>query len=202
MNTYEFEDRTTHLETYEWDDIWWEQTQRTDAKRILYIGDSISRGTRRLVTKLSEETILCDGYATSKGLDNPYLLPTLHLFASQEKKRDAVLFNNGLHGWNLDEESDYPLYYEKVVQGLLKEFPDTPIVLVLTTHIKSPSRDPRVQKRNEAAKAIAEKYSIPVLDFYRLTVENVHLRGEDGVHYAPEGYELMAKAVIDCVNAL
>ena len=119
-----------------------------------------------------------------------------------KKKRDAVLFNNGLHGWNLDEETDYPLYYEKVVQGLLKEFPDTPLVLVLTTHIKSPSRDPRVQKRNEAAKAIAEKYSLPVLDFYRLTVENVHLRGEDGVHYAPEGYELMAKAVIDCVNAL
>ena len=70
--TYETNDTSRKLETFEWDNVWWEQTANKTAKRIAYIGDSISCGTRRLITSLSKSEILCDGFGTSKALDNPY----------------------------------------------------------------------------------------------------------------------------------
>ena len=41
------------LEMYEWDNTWWEQAPDTDRKRVLYIGDSISCGIRRIATEVS-----------------------------------------------------------------------------------------------------------------------------------------------------
>ena len=39
--TYESNNTTIELETYEWDNVWWEQAPKQDATRDLYIGDSI-----------------------------------------------------------------------------------------------------------------------------------------------------------------
>ena len=50
--TYETKNITKKLETLEWDNVWWEQTANVTTTRILYIGDSISCGTRRLITAL------------------------------------------------------------------------------------------------------------------------------------------------------
>ena len=113
--TYEKEATNTPLEVYEWDNVWWEQTNNTTAKRVLYIGDSISYCTRNVVTATANEEILVDGFATSKALDNPYFLPTLKLFMEQQPGRDAVLLNNGLHGWHLDEETGYRIGYRKSI---------------------------------------------------------------------------------------
>jgi hypothetical protein len=52
--TYETSEKLNKLEKYEWDNVWWEQTADKTAKRILYIGDSISCGTRQLITKLAD----------------------------------------------------------------------------------------------------------------------------------------------------
>ena len=49
--TYENMDRSTKLETYEWDHVRWEHAATDDVPRVLYIGDSISCGTRRLATR-------------------------------------------------------------------------------------------------------------------------------------------------------
>ena len=53
--TYEREDRKTVLEKYEWDNVWVENTDNNESNRVLYIGDSISCGTRRNATMLTEE---------------------------------------------------------------------------------------------------------------------------------------------------
>ena len=97
--TYEFEAREHQLETYEWDNVWWEHTEINDLPRVLYIGDSISCGTRRVATATADKKILFDGFGTSKALDNPYFKDSLHIFAQQQGKRAVVVFNNGLHGW-------------------------------------------------------------------------------------------------------
>ena len=44
--TFEFEDRKEQLETWEWDNVMINHTEDTQGKRLLYIGDSISCGTR------------------------------------------------------------------------------------------------------------------------------------------------------------
>ena len=39
-------------------------------------------------------------------------MPSVKLFAQQESRRDAVVFNNGLHGWHLDDSTEYAEHYE------------------------------------------------------------------------------------------
>ena len=121
------------LEELEWDNVWWESTGNTEAKRVLYIGDSISCALRRLATEASGMRILFDGYGSSKALDNPYLIPAIQMFGRQEGRRELVLVNNGLHGFHLDDETEYPAGYEKLIGFLKEEYAGTPLAVVLTT---------------------------------------------------------------------
>ncbi|MBQ8302732.1 MAG: SGNH/GDSL hydrolase family protein [Clostridia bacterium] len=199
---YEFEKRNERLETYEWDNVWWEQTEKTDVPRVLYIGDSISCGTRRVATRVAENAVLFDGLGTSKALDNPYFRQTVSLFADQQKARCAVLFNNGLHGWHLDDETEYGQYYESMLQFLKDKFEGTLIALCLTTHVANPERNARVVARNRVVTALAKKYNLPVVDLYSITEANPELLSADGVHFAPEGYQLLANELVSKVKEL
>lgn len=194
--TYEFESKNTELETYEWDNVWWEQTDRNDVSRALYIGDSISCAVRNLATSCSNSKILFDGFGTTKALDNPFFFDSIRLFAKQQRYRNVVLFNNGLHGWHLDDDTQYPCYYEKMVKFLLDEFNDTPIVIVLTTSVANTEREQRVKRRNEAAIKIAHKYGLPIIDLYSVSVESSKFRSADGVHFEIDGYEKFAKQIV------
>ena len=193
--TYENEAPKACLETYEWDNVWWEQTNKFDTPRVLYIGDSISCGTRRKATELSQGQFLFDGFGTSKAVDNPYLTSSIRIFAEQQRNRCAVLFNNGLHGWHLQDETEYKQYYEKMIRFLLDEFKDTPLLLVLTTHVANADRDARVVVRNRVVSELALKYGLSTVDLYAITNSQNDLF-TDGVHLKPEGYELLAKELI------
>lgn len=194
--TYEFEKRDVPLEQYEWDNVWWEQTDKTDVPRVLYIGDSISCNARRVATEVSGSTLLFDGLGTSKGIDNPYFCETVRLFAAQQGERAAILFNNGLHGWHLDDETEYKQNYEEVVRFLLDKFAGTPTVLVLTTSVRNAERDARVVIRNRAVSEIAGKYGLEVIDLYTPTHEHPELIAADGVHLTHEGYRLLAGELV------
>ena len=194
--TYEFENKSTKLETYEWDNVWWEQTNKNDISRVLYIGDSISCATRRIATSCSEDKILFDGFGTSKALDNPFLFDSIRMFAKQQKYRNAILFNNGLHGWHLDDDTQYLYYYEKMVKFLLDEFKDTHILIVLTTSVSNAEREQRVKRRNEVAAKIADKYGLSIIDLYSISVEFSELRTNDGVHFNADGYKKFAEQII------
>ena len=142
--TYETRDAATPLETFEWDNTWHERAMREDRPRLLYIGDSISVATRRLITEQSEKAWLADGFGSSKALDNPYLLDAIRLFAAQQNRCDAVIFNNGLHGWHLEDGEAYKTHYERVLRGLLSLFAHRPLLLVLTTTVADGARAARV----------------------------------------------------------
>ena len=194
--TYEVENKSTELETYEWDNVWWEQANKNNISRVLYIGDSISCATRRIATSCSGDKILFDGFGTSKALDNPFLFDSIRIFAKQQRYRDAVLFNNGLHGWHLDDDNQYAYYYEKTVKFLLDEFKDTPIVIVLTTSVSNAERDQRVKRRNEVAAKIAEKYRLSIIDLYSISAKFSEFRIHDGVHFNADGYQKFAEQII------
>ena len=198
--TYQSEINGTALETYEWDNVWIEQTANLDGNRVLYIGDSISCGTRNIATRLSEGRYLFDGFGTSKALDNPFLFDSIRLFASQLTKTETVIFNNGLHGWHLNDETEYPKFYEKVIQFLLSEFEGKKIFLVLTTSVADSDREKRVKARNKAVCELAEKYSLPVIDLYSTSVEYVNFRIDDGVHYISDGYRKFAAKILEDIK--
>ena len=198
--TYEKEDKKTPLEAFEWDNVWLERTDFTDRKRVLYIGDSISCGTRREATVLSDSTFLFDGFGTSKAVDNPYFQDSLRLFAAQEGYRSAIVFNNGLHGWHLNDTEEYPAYYKKTVDFLIKEFPDTPIFLALTTAVKDEAREIRVCKRNEEVMKIAREYSLEIIDLHSVSAAAPELLANDGVHFTKEGYQALARKILEAIS--
>lgn len=193
--TYENSEINTKLETYEWDNTWLEQSNLSDVKRVLYIGDSISCGIRRIATERSEGEYLFDGFGSSKGLDHPCLCESIRLFAMQQNRRDAILFNNGLHGWHLNDEEEYGFYYERAIQFLLKEFKDVPLFLVLTTGVSNEERENRVRKRNAVVIKLAEKYGLPLIDLYSVSVSCAELR-VDSVHYSKDGYVKLADHIL------
>ena len=194
--TNESEIKGTPLETYEWDNVWIEQSANREGKRFLYLGYSISCGTRNIDTSLSEGRYLFDGFGTSKALDYPFLFDSIRLFVSQLTKTETVIFNNGLHGWHLNDETEYPEFYEKVIQFLLSEFEGKKIFLVLTTSVADSDREKRVKARNKAVCELAEKYSLPVIDLYSTSVEYVNFRIDDGVHYISDGYRKFAAEIL------
>ena len=201
MNTFTYEstDQKTPLEQYEWDNTWWETTGDITTPRVLYIGDSISCGIRRLATECSGNKFLFDGFGSSKAVDHPYLSHSIQLFAKQQNSRKIILFNNGLHGWHLDDATEYKNHFEKQVQFLLNEFYDTTVALVLTTCIGG-ERNQRVIARNRYVKEIAEKYNLPIIDLYTVSVENIHLQCDDKVHFTLEGYRIFAKKILTDIN--
>ena len=199
--TYEKEDRELELETYEWDNVWWEQAPDQTKPRVLYIGDSISCGIRQTATGRADGKLLFDGFGTSKAVDNPYYAESLHLFGMQQRKRELVIFNNGLHGFHLSDTEQYKAYYEKLVRFLMEEFRGTPLALVLTTSVAGP-RNERVIARNDVVREIAEANMLPVIDLYTPSVEYVTLRSGDGVHYTPEGYEKLADRLLEYIYGI
>lgn len=194
--TYETENRASKYETYEWDNVWIEHANETGRKRVAYIGDSISVGTRRIATVRTEEKILFDGFGTSKALDNPYLKDSISLFFNQVPNINTVLFNNGLHGWHLKDETDYKVLYDYMISFILGEVKDAKLFVLLTTAVAKCDDNERVKTRNISARAVAEKYSLPVVDLYDITSKNISKISNDGVHPTESLYEKIADEII------
>ena len=183
------------LEVFEWDNVWWEHTENDTAKRVLYIGDSISCGTRRFVTELSDAEILCDGFGTSKALDNPYLKPTLELCLRQQGKCDAILFNNGLHGFHLSD-AEYERLYDDMLQFLTQT--GKPVYVLLSTDVlQDPAQNQTVDARNQIAAALAEKYRLPCIDLHAVATSHPECHVPDGVHFTDQGYKLLANCILE-----
>ena len=198
--TYQFDHRNEKLETYEWDNVWLEHADTAGVPRILFIGASISCGIRKMANQITDGEFFVDGFGTSKAIDNPYFADAIRLFAKQEKTRSAVLFSNGLHGYHLDDENEYPHHYEKMITFLMEEFKETPLFLVLSTYSKNPEADARTQKRNATALHFAKKNGLFVIDLYSISKEHSEMLTEDGVHFTKEGYELLAQFVVQKIK--
>ncbi len=196
--TYEEKNTKSIYETYEWDNVWIEHADEPNRKRVLYIGDSISCGARHQATAATKEEILFDGFGTSKGLDNPYYRDALSIFYKQLPEEEAILFNNGLHGWHLSEE-EYEKLLDEMVSFILASF-NKKLYLLLTTYITDKERNERVKLRNEAVKRVAQKHSLPVIDLYSVTEENKDKLTGDGVHPTEELYKKIAGIIIDNIR--
>ena len=203
MMTYENETTNKKLETYEWDSIWWEYANDSEGKeRILIIGDSISVGTRGIINKCYEGKKYVDNLGTSKGIDNPFLIPLTEYMVSQCKNCSIIQFNNGLHGWHLNAE-EYKEHLDKTVSAILEKFPEKKLILALTTPLrdsedlsKLAERNVTVLERNKAMLEIAEKYTLKVNDLYSQIIDKPEIYAADGVHLNDEGYEIIARHTI------
>lgn len=197
--TYESEETTRQLETFEWDNIWWEHTENTAAPRALIVGDSISCGYRHVLNQKLAGDILADGFGTSKAVDNPFFMKSLHLFIEQMSRLDAIVFNSGLHGWHLSTPA-YRAAYRQIIGELTARFGDKKFAIALTTPVRNAAnlaefedRNAVVIERNQAAREIAAEYGLPMLDYYTPLSDKPELFSGDGVHLTDKGYDLLAE---------
>jgi lysophospholipase L1-like esterase len=192
---------TPVYEYIEWDNAWLEQSGNADARRILYIGDSITVGTRNVANSMGHGAVVFDNFGTSKALDNPYFFDSVCLFAAQQPSRAAVFFNNGLHGWHLSEEQ-YEHLYAEILDKLIEQFPDVPVLPMLTTcSTTAHYPNDRVEARNAIVTRLAEARGLTVIDLYTVACANrEHIA--DGVHFDGEGYKALAEELMRVVETL
>lgn len=188
------------FESIEWDNTWIQSTENLTAKRVLYIGDSISVGTRGAANPMGGGEIVFDNFGSSKALDHPWFFDTIALFAKGQPKRDVVLFNNGLHGWHLSDEQ-YETLYAAMLDRLIEAYGDVPVIPLLSTFTTSPSSPvERVQARNVIVEKLASERGLSVVDLYSVAYANrEHI--VDGVHFDQIGYEALAKELLRVVEA-
>ena len=80
-------------------------------------------------------------------------------------------------------------------------FGTTPLAIVLTTDVDDAERGKRVIARNEVAREVAKKYSLPVVDIYPVSVKYASCR-TDGVHFNAEGYQALAEAIVSATKEI
>ena len=195
--------KTAAIETYEWDQTWLEHTEDGVSPRALYIGDSISIPTRVKLNETYGGKIRFDGFASSKAADHPNFTESVRLFTAQQNAPyRAVLFNNGLHGWHLDDAEAYPRHYASVVDGLRALFGQAAFFLLLTTPVADPDLDARVRLRNLAAEKTARTCGLRTVDLYHADPALVRYLSPDGVHFTDEGYGILAGTVAAALKEL
>lgn len=204
--TYEENTKDVALETYEWDDIWYDHVPDNTKPRILLVGDSISRGYRFNVINNLNDEYHTDAWATSKAVDNPAFIKQLDLVLSQADGYKLIHINNGLHGWHLST-AEYKKHYEEIICHILKNYPDKKLIIALTTPVRDKEtkelcteRNTLAIERNQAAIELAEKYSLPVTDLYNSPALQREDLYRDVVHQTEEGYEILGKIVSDKIK--
>ena len=189
----------TQLEACEWSEFWYTQAPDTKTRRVLIIGDSISKGFRVPLAKIlaGKYNITC--LTTSKALDNPYLIPELELMTKQDDlPYDVVHFNNGAHGSHLTPDM-YEELYDNFIVTLKRMFPEARIIMATTTHMMDENYNNQSLARNERARKLAEKYDLAVDDLYAVGAKNPKLHCEDRIHFTDEGWEEIAKKVAESI---
>ncbi len=191
-------------ETIEWSDFWWANEPDITKPRVLFIGNSISRGYYKAVSDKLSGKANSDRYATSRSIADPALIKETKV-AMGKYNHVIIHFNNGLHGWHLDGEQ-YEEGLRKYVKFLKShKSKDCTLIYSLTTPVPSgevgvkldPERNQVVLERNRIARKVMAENSIPVIDLYGLMEPEIekYSASKGNVHYNKDGYERLADRI-------
>lgn len=171
------------------------------ADKCLVIGDSVSIGYTRWLAKNFEKTevvhILVNAGNTVIGLNN------IDKWLSELPDADLIVWNFGLHDLADAGTAVELSTYGENISALATRLKETGarIVFVSTTTVDLPNaRDRRpedVVAYNSMALKIMSDEGISVCDLYSVSLRLPRL---DGVHYSPDGYELLARALIPAIE--
>ncbi|HBL78388.1 MAG TPA: hypothetical protein DD458_24450 [Prolixibacteraceae bacterium] len=188
-------------EDTEWSDFWWSHESDVSKPRVLFIGNSITRGYYPAVSAKLAEKANCDRYSTSRSIEDLALLQETKI-AMGKYNHTVIHFNNGLHGWHLTGEQ-YEEGLRKFVRFLIaQKSRDCKLVYSLTTPVSSKEpgvkldseRNTIVMERNSIALKVMKENGIQVIDLYGLMEPELekYNSSKGDLHYKREGYELMA----------
>jgi len=192
-------------ERIEWIDIWVTDADKEEFPRVLFVGDSITRGYFGAVEKQLAGKAACARLATSKCVSDSTFNDDLLLLLKQYKF-SVIHFNNGLHGWGYTEEQ-YRDGLLKTVTILKENSNDAKIIWTTTTPVREKSdlntfskQTDRVIERNRLAAEIMKEHGIATDDLFELVKGHPEWQSNDGVHFNGSGNEAMAKQVAESVS--
>ncbi len=199
----------------------WNEDADTSKARCLAIGDSIVWGSRSDAYRALDGSVTLSTFATSKGVDSPYLVEEIDLFCRQNNFCfEAVYFNNGLHTHGQSPE-EYGKNYRRVLSKLRALLPHAKFLLGLSTPISEVMGDPTVHAApisveerenllaldrnvvayNQEVLAIAKEEGLPCFDAYSLMKPHSDKK-TDPYHYNPEGRQIFGSAVAEQLLSL
>ncbi|MBQ9747777.1 MAG: SGNH/GDSL hydrolase family protein [Clostridia bacterium] len=201
----------------EWNDFWWEKAGDYGRRRVLLIGDSITRSYRdRVQMHLKPSGIAVDKLCGSRCAGDPMLEAELDLMTGSVNgyRYDVIHFNNGLHGVCNDTLIPIETYRKgicNIIEILRRNQPNAKIVVATSTPI-SP-RDTHdilllgkdndtVVERNAFLRELANQEGLILDDLYALTVGNLSFPKSDYVHFRREAAEAIGDRVAEIVTAL
>ena len=208
-DTYEFGEQKTPLERIEWDDLWYQEATDTTSKRVLLIGDSITRGCRNMINdRLSALGVVVDQLATSKANDNPFFIPLIDYTIAQQPSCCVLQLWLGHHGGHQTPE-EFGKDYEKILCHLMEKYPDKKLLIVCQTPVREMGnievlsvRNDRSIARGTEAKRLAEKYDLAYLDAYTPLIDKPELYTQDGIHLLENGCQLLADCCAEAIKKL
>jgi len=191
-------------ERIEWIDIWVTDADKVELPRVLFVGDSITRGYFGAVEKQLAGKASCARLTTSKCVSDPTFNDDLLLLLKQYKF-SVIHFNNGLHGWGYTEEQ-YRDGLLKTIAALTENSNGAKLIWTTTTPVREKSdlntfskQTDRVFERNRLAAEIVKEQGITTDDLFELVKGHPEWQSSDGVHFNGSGNEAMAKQVAESV---
>jgi hypothetical protein len=191
-------------ERIEWIDIWVTDADKHDLPRVLFVGDSITRGYFGDVEKHLAGKAYCARLTTSKCVSDPTFDDDLLLLLKQYKFA-AIHFNNGLHGWGYTEDQ-YRDGLLRTVAAVKEHSGDATFIWATTTPMRESSdlqkfseRTERVKVRNRLAAEIMKQHEVPTNDLFEFVKDHADWQSTDGVHFNSNGNDGLAKQVAESV---
>ena len=192
-------------EQFEWIHSWSDNANNRDLPRVLLIGDSITNGYQEIVRETLRGEYYVDYIATSYTL-NSSLFFKLIINYIKNNKYDIIHLNQGLHGFSMSKKT-----YKEKLEKLINKIPTSAkIILAESTIVKNVGNktinkkwDKKVDERNTSVNEIAKELNLTVNHLYEVS-KNIpnNLRNDDGCHYLPDGYQILAKEVVSTIRII
>lgn len=208
----------TFLREYaEWNDFWWEKAGDFSRRRVLLIGDSVTRSYRDKVQEIFKpDHIAIDKLCGSRCAGDPILTAEIDLMTGPLNgyRYDVIHFNNGLHGACNDTNIPFDIYKQgimDIVSVLRRNQPEAKLVLVTSTPMSDrgtndiavkDENNVLVHERNAFLREYAKENGFYLNDLYTLVAGSPNFPKSDYVHYTKESAERLGVHVADYIREL
>jgi len=192
------------LEKVEW--TWADRSDPVDGRlpNILLVGDSITRAYFPEVAKQFAGKANVYLFATSCSAGDPRLPEQLQLFFQGQPSFSVIHFNNGMHGWDYDDQT-FATAIPEMVKTLKAYTRSSRLIWATITPVRNDNphgaNNARIDARNAAALKFMHNNGILVDDQHALmsTHNDLHL---DDVHYNDAGCQLQGDQAAAIIQPL
>ncbi|MBQ8496722.1 MAG: hypothetical protein IJ489_04605 [Clostridia bacterium] len=201
----------------EWSDFWWEKAGNFSCRRVLLIGDSITRSYRNRVQEYYKpRKIAIDKLCGSRCAGDPILTAELDLATGTLNgyTYDIIHFNNGLHGGCNDTDIPLDIYQQGIrdIIAMLQRNQSQAKIVIATSTYMSPKGDDSfvideklnafILERNAFLREFAKENGFILNDLYALTAGNPDFRQSDGIHFEADSADKLADHITELIEKL